>query len=67
MTCGLFLDLGSHLCPLHWQAASCPLQCQGGPSSPSGTLHVFQQQAFPSEMEISDPSLDVSETLGINQ
>ncbi|KAI4559079.1 hypothetical protein MJT46_013721 [Ovis ammon polii x Ovis aries] len=39
---------------------------EGSPTSPSGTLDIFQQQAFPSEMEISDPSLGVSETLGIN-
>ena len=23
--CGIFLDEGSNLCPLHWQADSCPL------------------------------------------
>ena len=63
----IFLDQGSRLCPLHWQASSRPLQRQGSLTSPSGTLDIFQQQAFPSEMEISDPSLDVSETLGINR
>ena len=30
--CGIFLDLGSNLCPLHWQADSQPLRPLGSPS-----------------------------------
>ena len=30
--CGIFLDYGSNLCPLHWQADSLPLNHQGSPS-----------------------------------
>ena len=29
--CGIFLDQGSNLCPLHWQADSSPLDQQGSP------------------------------------
>ena len=29
--CGVFLDQGSNLCPLHWQADSYPLCHQGSP------------------------------------
>ena len=29
--CGIFLDWGSNLCPLHWQADSYPLHHQGSP------------------------------------
>ena len=29
--CGIFLDQGSNLCPLHWQADSLPLRHQGIP------------------------------------
>ena len=29
--CGIFLDQGSNLCPLHWQADSYPLYHQGSP------------------------------------
>ena len=29
--CGVFLDQGSNLCPLHWQADSYPLHHQGSP------------------------------------
>ena len=32
MTCGIFLDQASNLCPLNWQANSYPLD-QGSPSS----------------------------------
>ena len=31
-SCGTFLDLGSNLCPLHWQADSYPLYHQGSPA-----------------------------------
>ena len=31
MVCGIFLDQGSNLCPLHWQADSQPLNHQGSP------------------------------------
>ena len=31
MSCGIFLDRGSNLCPLHWQVASYPLYHQGSP------------------------------------
>ena len=27
--CGIFPDQGSNPCPLHWQADSQPLRCQG--------------------------------------
>ena len=37
--CGIFLDQGSNLCPLHWQADSYPLDHQGSPHrSCNGTL-----------------------------
>ena len=29
--CGIFLDQGLNPCPLHWQADSYPLYCQGSP------------------------------------
>ena len=29
--CGIFLDQGTNLCLLHWQADSLPLSHQGGP------------------------------------
>ena len=29
--CGIFPDQGSNPCPLHWQADSQPLRCQGSP------------------------------------
>ena len=29
--CGIFLDRGSNLCPLHWQVDSSPLDHQGSP------------------------------------
>ena len=32
--CGIFLDQGSNLCPLHWQADSQPLRHQGSPDNP---------------------------------
>ena len=31
MVCGIFLDQGSNLCPLHWQVDSQPLRHQGSP------------------------------------
>ena len=31
--CGIFLDQGSNLCPLHWQVDSLPLSHQGSPKS----------------------------------
>ena len=31
--CGIFLDQGSSLCPLHWQVGSYPLCHQGSPGS----------------------------------
>ena len=31
-TCGIFLDLGSNLCPLHWRVDSYPLYDQGSPA-----------------------------------
>ena len=31
LACGVFLDQGSNLCPLHWQADSHPLHHQGSP------------------------------------
>ena len=31
VTCGIPPDRGSNLCPLHWQADSCPLCHQGSP------------------------------------
>ena len=31
--CGIFLDQGSSLCPLHWQVGSYPLWHQGSPGS----------------------------------
>ena len=31
MACGIFLDQGSKLCPLHWQEESYPLDHQGNP------------------------------------
>ena len=31
MACGIFLDQGSNLCPLHWQVNSYPLCHQGSP------------------------------------
>ena len=34
---------------------------------PSGFLCISQQQAFPSEMDISIPSLSDAETVGLNQ
>ena len=50
VTCGIFLDQGSNLCPLHWQASAAnsqPLDHEGSPSWGSyycttllpGTLH----------------------------
>ena len=33
MACGIFLDQGSNLCLLHWQADSLPLGHQGSPAS----------------------------------
>ena len=30
---GIFLDQGSNPSPLHWQAESQPLDCQGSPNS----------------------------------
>ena len=32
VACGIFLDQGLNLCPLHWQADSQPLHHQGSPS-----------------------------------
>ena len=32
LACGVFLDQGSKLCPLHWQAYSYPLGPQGSPT-----------------------------------
>ena len=32
LACGIFLDQGSNLCPLHWQANSYPLYHQGNPA-----------------------------------
>ena len=34
--CGIFLDQGPNLCPLHWQADSLPMDYQGSPIT-----HVF--------------------------
>ena len=31
VTCGIFLDQESNLCPLHWQVDSKPLDHQGSP------------------------------------
>ena len=31
VACGIFLDQGLNLCPLHWQADSYPLRHQGIP------------------------------------
>ena len=31
VTCGVFPDQGSNLCPLHWQVDSLPLDRQGSP------------------------------------
>ena len=31
VVCGIFLDQGLNLCPLHWQADSYPVHQQGGP------------------------------------
>ena len=31
MACGIFSDLGSNLCLLHWQVDSLPLSHQGSP------------------------------------
>ena len=33
--CGIFLDQGLNLCPLHWQADSQPLRHQGSPCTAS--------------------------------
>ena len=33
MECGIFLDQGSNLCLLHWQADSLPLSHQGSPNT----------------------------------
>ena len=32
MACGILLDQGSNLCPLHWQVDSLPLNHQGSPT-----------------------------------
>ena len=37
--CGIFPDLGSNPCPLHWQADSQPLRHQGSPSRHGFDLH----------------------------
>ena len=37
--CGIFLDQGSNLCPLHWQTDSYPLGHQGSP-------HLFKKFCF---------------------
>lgn len=41
-TCGVFLDQGSDLCPLHWQANSHPLYHHGSPYSYSYTLSLMR-------------------------
>ena len=33
MACGILLDQGSNLCPLHWEADSYPLYHQGSPKA----------------------------------
>ena len=33
VACGIFLDQGSNLCPLHWQAGYYPLDHQGSPKA----------------------------------
>ena len=39
--CGIFPDLGSNPCPLHWQADSLPLEHQGSPRTDSETSSLF--------------------------
>ena len=41
VACGIFLDQGSNLCPLHWQADSQPLRHQGSPSKLFNTIVHF--------------------------
>ena len=53
-TCGIFLDQGSNLCPLHWQADSYPLCHQGRPQ------YCFNHDfPFISQISFPIPSLSV--------
>ena len=50
--CGVFLDQGSNLCPLQWQADSLPLDHQGSPNS-SIFLNAFVLGPRPTETEMN--------------
>ena len=39
--CGIFPDQGLNPCPLHWQADSQPLRCQGSPKSSFDTKFLL--------------------------
>jgi len=41
VACGIFLDEGPNLCPLHWQANSLPLGHQG---SAGVTIFILQKR-----------------------
>ena len=44
--CGIFPDQGSNPCPLHWQADSLPLSCQGSPADDFHVLSLLHPQAL---------------------
>ena len=63
LACGVFLDQGSKLCPLHWQAYSYPLHHQGSPQplflfsftspvAPFNTLFLFMVCIVPTAFHI---------------
>ena len=60
--CGIFLDQGLNLCPLHWQADSLPLSHQGSPENlnSKGTLINAGRPCDPCRAESSNGETGVS-------
>ena len=54
VACGIFLDQGSNLRPLHWQVDSYPLHHQGSPALVLLVLHLMAEAMYAATKQVPE-------------